>query len=327
MTDARRDSAGAVLVTGASGFVGSALVRALLRDGVPVTAAVRAEGAVPPAARRVAVGDIGATTDWTEALAGVHACVHLAGRAHVLHEEAADPLAAYRSVNVDGSLVLARQALAAGVTRFVYVSSIKVNGESTPSDRPFREEDPPAPEDAYGRSKLEAEEALRALVQGTRMSLVVIRPPLIYGPGVRANFRSLVRWLSRGVPLPLGALRTNRRSLLALDNLVDLIRTVLRHPAAANELFLASDGEDLSTVDLLERTARALGVRARLVPVPAALLQALAVLARRRPVYDRLAGSLRVDSSRATRLLGWRPPVAVDEGLARTVAEFRRGGA
>ena len=243
--------------------------------------------------------------------------MHLAARVHVMSDGAADPLAEYRRVNVAATLALAQQALVAGARRYVFVSSVKVNGEGTQPGRPYHEIDTPAPADPYAISKLEAEEGLLALAASTSMEVVVIRAPLIYGPGVRANFLRMARWLARGLPLPLGAVTENRRSLLGLDNLVDLILLCLQHPRAANQVFLAADGEDLSTTELLRRTAAALGVHPRLVPVPPAILEAGAAVLGKRAVVDRLCGSLQVDIGKARRVLGWRPPVSVDEGLLR----------
>lgn len=318
---------GPVLVTGAAGFIGGALIDRLLGEGVPTVAAVRGPlprpaGVHPPTGERmVAVGDIGPHTDWRGALAGVDCVVHLAARVHVMHERAADPLAEFRKVNVDGTLALARQAVAAGVRRFIFVSSIKVNGEGTAPGRPFAADDVPAPADAYGISKLEAERSLLALATETGMQMVIIRPVLVYGPGVKANFRSMMSWLSKGVPLPLGAIH-NRRSLVALDNLVDLILTCMNHPAAAGQVFLVSDGEDLSTTELLRRMGAALGRPARLLPVPAAWLDGAARLLGRGAVTQRLCGSLQVDIEKTRRLLDWTPPVTVDEALRETARHF-----
>lgn len=309
-----------ILVTGASGFVGRALCAELARRGRPYRAASRE--ARPGF---TAVGPLDEATDWSEALLGVDRVVHLAARVHVMDDRAADPLAEFRRANVAATLNLARQAAATGVRRFVFASSIKVNGEVTAPGRPFTADDVPQPQDPYGVSKLEAEQGLLALACETGMEVVIVRPPLVYGPGVQANFRSMLRWLQRGVPLPLGAVR-NRRTLVASDNLVDLVIACLDHPAAANQVLLAGDGEDLSTPDLLRRAAAALGTRARLVPVPAPLLQAAATLAGRGDVARRLCGSLQLDTARTRRLLGWTPPVAVDEALARTAQEFIRAG-
>ncbi|MDB5905724.1 MAG: galE, partial [Betaproteobacteria bacterium] len=265
-----------LLVTGASGFVGRAVVERCVADPRwRVRAAVRGNPAViPEGAQAAHVGDIGPDTDWRDALDGVDVVVHAAARVHMMSDAAADPLEAFRRVNVAGTLNLARQAATARARRFVFISSIKVNGEATHA-RPYTAADAPAPLDPYGVSKHEAEEGLRALARETSLEVAIIRPVLVYGPGVKANFLSMMRWLHRGIPLPLGALH-NRRSLVALDNLVDLIHTCVDHPAAANETFLVSDGEDLSTTALLERTALALGARARLLPVPPQLLAAAA---------------------------------------------------
>jgi nucleoside-diphosphate-sugar epimerase len=238
-----------------------------------------------------------------------------------MSDEAADPLGEYRRTNVEGTLKLAQDAAAAGVRRFVFLSSIKVNGEATAPGRPFRETDAPHPVDPYGRSKLEAEQALFEFGQRSGMEVVVVRPPLVYGPGVKANFRSMMRWLSKGVPLPLGAIH-NHRSLVALDNLVDLLVRCTEHPAAANQVFLAGDGEDVSTTALLRRTAAALGCRARLIPVPASWLMMAARGLGKAPVASRLCGNLQVDISKARDLLGWQPPVSLDEGLRRAAAGF-----
>jgi UDP-glucose 4-epimerase len=233
-----------------------------------------------------------------------------------MHDTAADPLTAFRAVNVEGTLNLARQAAAAGVKRFVFVSSVKVNGEATLPGQPFTADDAPAPLDAYGISKMEAEQALREIALQTGMEVVIIRPPLVYGPGVKANFAAMMRWLQRGVPLPLGAIH-NQRSLVALDNLVDLIVTCLTHPAAANQTFLVSDGEDVSTTELLRRMGRAMGRPARLIPVPVSWLKLAAALVGKRDVAQRLCGSLQVDIEKTRRLLGWTPPLTLDQGLKK----------
>ena len=311
---------GRVLVTGATGFVGAALVPALQARGWRVRAAVRSPGRTA-AGEETVVGSLGEPFDWAPALHGVDRVVHLAARVHVMQDSASDPLAEFRRANVAGTLALARAAADAGVRRFVFVSSIKVNGEGTREGVPFTADDPPAPVDPYGVSKREAEHGLFEIGRDTGMEVVVVRPPLVYGPGVKANFQAMMRWLMRGVPLPLGAVR-NRRTLVGIDNLVDLIATCLEHPAAAGEVFLAGDDEDLSTSELLRRLASALGVRARLLPVPVALLEAAAALLGKRAVAQRLCGNLQVDIGKARRLLGWAPPVPVDEGLRRTAAHF-----
>lgn len=305
-----------ILITGASGFVGQALHARLLRDDRPTRAVARtpAKGCMPVAA-------IDGATDWSEPLRDVEVVVHLAARVHVMREAAVDPLRAFRIVNVEATENLARQAARFGVRRFVYVSSIKVNGDLTRSGHAFRADDIAAPSDAYGVSKWEAEQALKRIGEETGLEVVIIRPPLVYGPGVKANFRSMMRWLARGVPLPLGAIH-NRRTLVALDNLVDLIVTCIEHPNAPGQVFLAGDGEDLSTTDLLRRLARAMGVPARLVPVPLFMLEAAAALLGKRAVARRLLGNLVIDTSETRRLLGWVPPVSVDEGLRRAARGF-----
>jgi nucleoside-diphosphate-sugar epimerase len=309
-----------ILVTGATGFIGSRLVTELRSRGVAVTAAVRNETRLPEPIRTVRIDDVGPATSWSEALEGCDCVIHLAARVHMMRDASVDPLLEYRRVNVGGTVNLAKQAEAAGVGRFVFISSIKVNGDTSPSGRGFRETDSPAPNDPYGISKAEAEQALAALAAESGLEFVIIRPPLVYGPGVKANFLSMTRWLQRGVPLPLGSFVANRRSLVAVDNLIDLIITCAEHPAAANEIFLAGDGEDLSTTELLRRTAAALGVRPRLLPVPVAVLATAARVLRKTNVMQRLGGTLQVDISKARTRLGWSPPISVDEGLRRAVS-------
>lgn len=305
-----------VLLTGATGFVGRSLHACLLQEGIPTTGTTRGV-----AKGLTSTGELGPETSWQEILPSHQVVVHAAARVHVMEDTATDPLAEFRRVNVTGTLNLARQAVAAGVRRFVFLSSIKVNGEETAPGQPFRADDPPRPLDPYGLSKQEAEEGLRQLAREGNMEVVIIRPPLVYGPGVRANFEAMMRWLHRGLPLPLGSIH-NQRSLVALDNLVDLIITCLDHPAAANQTLLVSDGEDLSTTELLQRMAAALGKPARLLPVPPALLSAGATLLGRRAVAQRLLGSLQVDSSRTQRLLGWKPRISVEEALQQTAEAF-----
>lgn len=312
-----------VLVTGASGFVGRAVWKSLQdMSGMEAVACVRRANAHMDTA--IVVGDMSHQTDWSAALTGVDAVVHTAGRVHVMQDMALDPLAEYRRVNVQGTLHLARQAAAAGVKRFVFLSSVKVNGEATQLGHPFTTDDAIAPQDPYAISKMEAEEGLREIAALTGMEVVIIRPPLVYGPGVKANFQAMMRWLVRGVPLPLGAITHNRRSLVALDNLVGLIVTCIHHPAAANQTFLVSDGEDLSTTDLLRRMGRALGKPARILPVPPALLKLGGAMVGRPELAQRLCGSLQVDISKTRQLLGWVPPLSVDEGLRRAAEGYWR---
>jgi len=315
-----------VLVTGATGFVGVALVSRLVNSGrLGVRAAVRRESsALFAGAEQVVTGDLAPNANWQQALVGVDAVVHLAARVHVMHDDPSDPLAEFRRVNADGTLSLARQAAAAGVRRFIFLSSIKVNGESTLLGHAFTAGDVPVPQDPYGISKHEAELGLRQLAAETGMEMVIIRPPLVYGPGVKANFLNMMHWLHKGVPLPFGAIH-NRRSLVALDNLVDLIIACLDRPAAANQTFLVSDGEDLSTTELLRRMALALNVPARLLPVPQKLLQASFSTFGKCGLTRRLCGSLQVDIAKTCTMLDWKPPITVDEGLRRTAEDFLRG--
>jgi nucleoside-diphosphate-sugar epimerase len=248
-------------------------------------------------------------------------CIHLAARVHLMNDRSSDPLTEFRRSNVEGTLRLARHAAFTGVRRFIFVSSIKVNGEATEPDHPFSADHPPAPRDPYGVSKLEAETALMDLSRQTGMEVVIIRPPLVYGPGVKANFETMMRWIYWGVPLPIGALR-NRRSLVGLDNLVSMLETCMVHAAAANRTFLVSDDADLSTPELAVRLGEALGKPARLVPVPASLLSFGASLVGKPEVVQRLGGSLQVDISTTRAVLGWAPPVTVDEGLRRTAESW-----
>ena len=312
------------LVTGATGFVGTALRAKLTAAGIEVVPAVRSKSVLP---HEVVVGNLDALTDWHLALAGCNAVVHLAARVHVMDDTAQNLLALYQATNAEATLRLASQAAQTGVKRFVFISTIKVNGEGFLHPRPishgergaYVETDAPAPEDAYAISKMEAEQGLRELAAETGMEVVIIRPPLVYGPGVKANFASLMRAVQRGWPLPLGAVH-NQRSLVALDNLVDFIVTCITHPQAANQTFLVSDGQDLSTTELVRGMAQAAGVPARLLPVPVWALQAGASLLGKGDAVQRLCGNLQVDISKARSLLGWVPPVSVEEGLRRAMA-------
>lgn len=316
MSSAMRN--GLVLMTGANGFVGRSLLARMDERSVPVRAAARCDLSGRDTFR---VGEVDGSTPWAQALQGCASVVHLAARVHVMEDRLADPLAEFRRINFEGTLNLARQAAQAGVTRFVYMSSIKVNGEATTAGRPFMADDPANPVGPYSTSKAEAEEGLRLLAKETGMEVVIIRPVLVYGPGVKANFLSMMRWIKKRFPLPLGAIH-NSRSLVAVDNLVDLVITCLRHPAAGNQIFLVSDGEDLSTTDLLRRTATAMGTRSRLLPVPTSFLEAVAAIVGKREMAQRLCGALQVDIEKTRRLLDWSPPVSVDHALRETVDYF-----
>ena len=308
-----------ILVTGATGFVGSAVVAKLAREGIETRACVRRDGLrLPEGVHTVLVGDLTANVDWSRALTGVATVVHVAARVHVMDDTATDPLAEFRRINVQGTLNLARQAAAESVRKFVFISSVKVNGETTMPGQAFMPDDVPAPQDPYGISKMEAEQGLRQLALDTDMEVVIIRPPLVYGPGVKANFAALMHAVQRGWPLPLGAVH-NQRSLVALDNLVDFIISCTTHPAAANQTFLVSDGQDLSTTALVRSMARAVGVPAHLLPVPVPLLRLAARVLGKVDAIDRLCGNLQVDTSKASTLLGWVPSVSVEEGLRRVV--------
>jgi nucleoside-diphosphate-sugar epimerase len=305
-----------VLVTGATGFVGRALCNQLSAIGHTVIPAVRHGSDLP---NEVVTGDIGLSTDWRMALAGCDAVVHLAARVHMMRERSQDPLALYRETNTEAALNLARQAAQAGVRRFVFISTIKVNGEGR--DEPYRETDAPAPEDAYAISKWEAEQGLHRIAQETGLEVVILRPPLLYGPGVKANFLRLLRVVARGWPLPFGAV-CNRRSLLYLGNFVDAIRLCVEHPGAAGQTFLLDDGKPVSTPDVASALARAMNRPARLLAVPVGVLQFVGTLLGKRAEVARLAGSLYVDSSAIRSRLGWKPPFSMEEGLAATVADM-----
>lgn len=310
-----------VLITGATGFVGRALCEFASQRGYAVRAIVRPGRPLVQSAEQVDVGSIGPDTNWATALEDVDIVCHVAAIAH-LQGHAVPNEEIYFRVNALGTKRLAEAAANAGVKRVIYLSSVKVNGEMT-TDRPYRWSDTPAPQDAYGRSKWQGEQYLHEVAGRTGIESVILRPPLVYGPGVKANFRSMMYWLRRRVPLPLGAI-DNLRSLVALDNLVDLVVTCMSHPAAANQTFLVSDGEDVSTTQLLRRLALALGVRARLVPIAPSLLKFGAALVGRQHIAQRLCDSLQVDISHTTSVLGWTPPISMDEALRRVADGFLR---
>jgi UDP-glucose 4-epimerase len=312
-----------VLVTGATGFIGGVLCEALARADYLVRGALRTDRAVPVAvAEKVIVGDINSTTDWTQALHGVDLVIHAAARSHVLHP-AQSSANLYFETNERGTQRLANVAAQMQVTRFIYLSSIKANGEET-SARAYTPSDEPSPQDDYGLSKWHAEQQVAAAAEHAGMEAVIVRPPLVYGPGVRANFLRLLRWVDHGWPLPLGAVR-NTRSLVNVWNLCDFLLLVLKHPSAPGRTWMVSDGEDLSTPDLIRRIGTAMDRRVRLLSVPVGFLQLSAGLVGRRGELARLCGSLAVDIAQSRAQLGWSPCVTVDEALQRTVAWYLEG--
>lgn len=311
-----------ILITGASGFLGRNLIGRLLADGHAVAGSIRRPSSLLPSTVRAHVVDVENPQDsWAAALESVDTVVHCAARVHVMSDKSTDPIASFRKANVEATLRLARESAAAGVRRFIFISSIKVNGEKTLPGVPYKADDIPQPTDPYGISKMEAEAGLLALAETVDMDVVIIRPVLVYGPGVKANFLSLMKWLARGVPLPLGAIH-NRRSLVALDNLCDLISTCVDHSAASNQVFLVSDGEDLSSTELLRRMSQALNAQARLLPIPSWMLKSGAILIGKPELSQRLCGSLQVDITKTRNLLGWAPPVSVNDALAATAKDY-----
>lgn len=312
-----------ILVTGAAGFIGRALCERLKTDGHEVFCTVRSAGqaaTLPEGVRVLASTGLGPDTGFAEILESIDVVVHLAARVHVLRDEARDPLAAFRAENVETTANLARQAASAGVRRLVFLSSVKVHGEG--AEKSYREDDPLEPADAYGQSKLEAEEKLASIMTETGLEVVVLRPPLVYGPGVKANFQQLLELVSRGVPLPLSSVR-NRRSMLYLGNLVDAIATCAQHPRAAGQTYLVSDGEDVSTPELIRRIAAALGRTPRLLPLEPSILRFFGKITGRAGMTDRLLRSLSVDSGKIRRDLEWQPPFTMQDGLASTAAWYR----
>lgn len=310
-----------VLVTGANGFVGSALLKYLQEvEQYHVFGTVRTTDVAQ--VNLFTVGELSENTDWFEALKGQHVVVHVAARAHIMDDYTEEPLAEYRRVNVAGTLNLARQAASAGVRRFIFISSIKVNGESSLHGNPFTSNDDHLPQDDYGLSKSEAEIQLLELAKCSGMDVVIIRPTLVYGPGVKANFASLFRLVSKGIPLPFGCITKNKRSLVSIDNLVDLIVTCIDHPNAVNQVFLVSDDHDLSTSEIVHEMAIALGKSAWQLPVPMWCYKLTGKIFNKSDVVDRLTCSLQVDICHTKETLGWVPPQSVQAGFKQTAQAF-----
>lgn len=302
-----------ILVTGASGFIGKPLIRALKQQGNDVVGVGR-QLASTNADDFLVIKDFSLKDAFLPTIGEFEVVIHLAARVHVMDDAVDNPLDEYRKINVEGTLNLARQAATAGVKRFIFLSSIKVNGEHTEIGQPFTESDIPNPIDDYGISKLEAEQGLLLIAEQTDMEVVIIRPPLVYGKGVKANFASMIRMVNRSIPIPLGAIHNNR-SFVYIENLVSLILKCIVHPKAVNQVFLVSDGHDLSTTELLRRTASALGVKSRLVPIPQILIEFFAAIIGKKEVAQRLCGNLQVDITKARTLLDWTPPMTVEAGL------------
>lgn len=314
-----------LLLTGATGFVGQKLVPHLLETTdttLHLTVRSLSDQVFDERVILTRISDISPHTVWHEALVDCQVVIHAAARVHIMEEQAKDPLSVFREVNVGGTLNLARQAAEAGVRRFIYLSSIKVNGEYSLPDKPFSPEDLARPTQAYSISKYEAEQGLMDLAEKSQMEVVIIRPPLVYGPGVKGNFLSMLQLLQKGTPLPLGGLKKNKRSFVSIDNLVTLIKTCVTHPSAANQIFLVSDNEDLSTTILLRKLRQLFENQAPLLPVPSWLLNAGAILLGKKSEIMRLSGSLQVDISKSCKLLNWQPSVSVDEALYKTVKDY-----
>ena len=311
-----------VLVTGGNGFVGKVLANSALTKGFTVRVSSRQKNTAPKGQIEYChVGDLGPETDWISVLQGVDTVVHCAGRAHVMKDTVADPQSAFLTVNLDGTLKLARQAVEVGVKRFVFISSIGVNGAQTTPGKPFTEVSEPNPHNAYAHSKWKAEQGLLRIADEAGLEVVIIRPPLVYGPSAPGNFGSLMRAVHCGLPLPLGAVH-NQRSLVSQDNLIDFIITCITHPQAANQTFLVSDGHDISTTELVLGMSAAAGVPARVLRVPMWALQAGATLLGKGEAVQRLCGNLQVDISKAREFLAWVPPVSVDEGLRKAMGRY-----
>lgn len=308
-----------ILLTGYSGFVGSHLL-----NTINSAYALSLLGRTPPKYMDFDFhqSELNELSDFSESLTGVNTVIHCAARAHIMNDNSQDPLTEFRKINTHGTVNLAKQAASTGVKRFIFISSIKVNGEFTEPGTRFKEDDIFIPTDPYGLSKYEAEVDLRRIADETGMEVVIIRPVLVYGPGVKANFSSMMKWVKKGLPLPLGGIKQNKRSLVSIDNLVDFIVTCIEHPNAANQTFLVSDNEDLSTTGLLNSMAIALNVPNRLIPIPASWFKFSAQLIGKPAIAQRLCGSLQVDISKAKELLNWTPPYSRVECMKKTASAF-----
>jgi nucleoside-diphosphate-sugar epimerase len=305
-----------VLITGATGFVGKEMRHQLRIQGIPCVEAVRYK--INP--DQFEMGNLNEKTNWTTALSGCDVVVHLAARVHMMQDKVGDPLGAYREVNVDATMALAEQSASLGIRRFIFVSSVKVNGEAT-TDKAFTAHDVPAPLDPYGQSKMEAEYALQKLGQKTGMEIVIVRPPLVYGPGVRANFLRLMQLVRLGIPLPLGNIH-NCRSMVALDNLVNLLMVCIEHPNAAGQILMVSDDEDMSTSALIKVLAQAMNKKIILLPIPSTLIRVGSRLIGKVNAADRLLGSLQVDIRHTKKTLNWTPAISSVVGIQKTVSHF-----
>ena len=313
------------MISGAGGFVGKALCAELLQRGQSVSAAVRSGNSLIENTEVIVVGAIDSETNWTDALRDVDVVIHLAARVHVMRESATDPLAEFLKVNLHGTSNLARQAACSGAKRLVYVSSIKVNGEQTSATQSFTELDEPSPQDFYSISKWQAEQALWRIAQETGLEIVVVRPPLVYGPGVKGNFAQMLAVIAKRIPLPLASV-DNRRSLIYVENLVDALIVCATHPAAAGQTYLVCDGEDISTPDLLRQLGDAMGCPAHILPFPPSWLRRMGKLSGKYDQVERLLGSLQVDGGKICRDLNWVPPYTFQQGLEAAAESHWRLG-
>ncbi len=311
-----------IILTGSTGFVGSDVLNKLVELNHSPVIARRSLGQINNEFESIVVDSIDSNTNWKSSLRGCEVVIHCAARVHMMNDESMDPLAAFREVNTFGTLNLARSASQQGVKRFIFISSIKVNGERSLLNKPFRPDDEMAPQDPYGISKAEAEEGLTNLAKETGMEVVIIRPPLVYGSGVKANFAALMKLTSFGIPLPFGCITDNSRSMVYVDNLVDLITKCISHPKAANQTFLLSDDDDLSTARMIKELSLALGNKGWMLPIPVKFFEMLGKLTGKSETIDRLCGSLQVDISKTKQLLDWQPPVSVKDAFRETVSHF-----